>query len=140
MRRFPQLYWTDPGLARLLTGRTSLDDGQLFETFVLDELLRWSSWQPDPPQFHFYRTHGRREVDFIMHTAPQVLALEAKASRQSHPSDTRPLRELLETVKVPGLAKDAPRLALVVNRGREVALLAPRVWAIPDWRLFGPAL
>jgi len=135
----PKLYWTDPGLARLLSERTSLDDGHLFETFILDELLRWSSWQPDPPQLHFYRTHGGREVDVIAHTAQRFLALEVKASKRSDPRIARPLREVLETVRLPGLQPNAQRLALVVTRGREIELLAPQVWAIPDWRLFGPA-
>jgi predicted AAA+ superfamily ATPase len=134
----PKLYWTDPGLARLLSDRMSIDDGHIFETFVLDELLRWSSWQPDPPQFHFYRTHGGREVDFVLHTSQRFLAIEVKASRQIHARTTRPLSELLATVRIPGLSSDAQRLALVVTRGREVEPLAPQVWAIPDWRLFGP--
>lgn len=80
----PKLYWTDAGLARLLSERMSLDDGLIFETFVLDELLRWSSWQPDPPQFRFYRTHAGREVDFVIHTSHRLVAIEVKAGRQVH--------------------------------------------------------
>lgn len=135
----PKLYWTDPGLARLLSERLSLEDGHLFETYVLDELLRWLSWQPDPPQLHFYRTHGGREVDFVMHAAQRFLTLEVKASRSPDPRLVRPLRELLETVRLPGLQPTAQRFALIVTRGREIEQLAPQVWAVPDWRLFGPA-
>ena len=135
----PKLYWTDPGLARLLSERMSLDDGPIFETFVLNELLRWSSWQSDPPHLHFYRTHGGREVDFVIHTPQRLLAIEVKASRQVHPGDARPLTDLLETTRIPGLARDARRLGLVVFRGREMRKLLPHAWAIPDWELFGPA-
>jgi len=135
----PKLYWTDPGLARLLSERLSLDDGHLFETFVLDELLRWLSWQSDPPQLHFYRTHGGREVDFVVHAAQRFLALEAKVSKRVDPRTARPLREVLEVIRLPGLQPTAQRLALVVTRGREIEPLVPKVWAIPDWRLFGPA-
>lgn len=134
----PKLYWTDPGLARLLSERMSLDDGHIFETSIFDELLRWSSWQSDPPQLHFYRTHGGREVDFIVHAAQRFLALEVKASKRPDPRLARPLREVLETVRLPGLQPGAQRLALVVTRGREIEPLAPQVWAVPDWRLFGP--
>ena len=74
----PKLYWTDPGLARLLSERMSLADGPLFETAVLDELLRWLSWQTHPPALHFYRTHGGREVDFFFHSPQSLLAIEAK--------------------------------------------------------------
>ncbi|MBI3327674.1 MAG: hypothetical protein HYZ81_13365 [Nitrospinae bacterium] len=50
------------GLARLLAERMSQTDGPLLETAALDELLRWASWQPDPPALHFYRTHAGREA------------------------------------------------------------------------------
>jgi predicted AAA+ superfamily ATPase len=135
----PKLYWTDPALARLLGGHGSGANGALFETAVLDELLRWSSWQPDPPALHFFRTHAGREVDFLLHTHDRILAIEAKASQQAHRTDARPLVEVLKTLAVRGVAREAWRLGLVVTRGREVEQVAPGVWAVPDWRLFGPA-
>jgi hypothetical protein len=46
---------------------------------------------------------------------------------------------VLGALTVRGVARDAWRLGLVVTRGREVEPLAPGVWAVPDWRLFGPA-
>jgi hypothetical protein len=135
----PKLYWTDPGMVRLLGDRWAADDGPIFETMVLDELLRWLSWQADPPQLHFYRTHAGREVDFVLHSNRVLLGLEVKAGARAHPAQARPLVELLGTTRLPGLARGARRLGLVVTRGREVEQVAPRVWAIPDWRLFGPA-
>jgi hypothetical protein len=135
----PKLYWTDPGLARLLADRMGPENGPLFETLVLDELLRWLSCQADPPRLHFHRTHGGREVDLILHSAEGVLALEVKAGKAVHPAGIRALVDLLETARVPGVGRDARRLGLVVTRGREVEPLAPHIWAIPDWRLFGPA-
>ncbi|MBI3014894.1 MAG: DUF4143 domain-containing protein, partial [Candidatus Tectomicrobia bacterium] len=133
----PKLYWTDPGLARLLADRGE-GNGALFETSVLAELLRWRSWQEEPPPLHFYRTRAGREVDFVLHAAHRVLALEAKASERAHRTDARPLVEFLDA-KLPGVTAKAERVGLVVTRGREIEALAPRVWAIPDWRLFGPA-
>ncbi len=135
----PKLYWTDPGLARSLTERAGPPDGALFETAVLDELLRWVSWQPAPPSLHFFRTRAGREVDFVLHAAGRVLALEVKAGQRAHRTDARPMVEVLDTLHLPGAARDAWRLGLVVTRGREVEPLAPGVWAVPDWRLFGPA-
>lgn len=66
-------------------------------------------------------------------------AIEAKASPLAHRTDARPLAEALSALAVRGLARDAWRLGLVVTRGRELEPLAPGVWAIPDWHLFGPA-
>jgi predicted AAA+ superfamily ATPase len=134
----PKLYWTDPALARHLAERTGAANGALFETAVLDELLRWSSWQADPPSIHFFRTHGGREIDFVLHAPDRVLAIEVKGRDRAHPTDARPLSGVLESLGPRGLAPDARRLGLVVTRGREVEALAPGVWAVPDWRLFGP--
>ena len=135
----PKFYWTDPGLARVLAERADLADGPLFETTVLDELLRWSSWQPEPPSISFFRTRAGREVDFVLHASRRILAIEAKAGRQAARADAGPLIELLEGPGLAGRTRGGSRLGLVVMRGREVSRLAPGVWAIPDWRLFGPA-
>ena len=62
----PKVYWTDPGLARILTERPSLGDGALFETFVCGQLLRWCGWQAEPPGLFFFRTQAGREVDFVL--------------------------------------------------------------------------
>jgi predicted AAA+ superfamily ATPase len=135
----PKLYWTDPGLARLLSDRIGAADGAIFETMVLDELLRWSSFQDEPPQLHFYRTHSGREVDFVLHAPSQVVAIEAKASTRTHRIDAKVLEEFLTDPPIRGLRRAASRVGLVIYRGREIQPLAPRVWAIPDWRLFGAA-
>lgn len=135
----PKLYWTDPGLARLLSERMGLDDGLLFETYVLDEILRWLAWQSDPPRLHFYRTHGGREVDFILYSPKSLVAIEAKGATHADARDSRPLLDVLESIRIKGTDKDARGLGLVVNRGKEVQKLAPLVWAIPHWRLFGAA-
>jgi uncharacterized protein len=136
----PKLYWSDPALARLLAEQQAgTDNGAMFETAILDELLRWSSWQPAPPSLHFFRTHAGREIDFLVHAGDRLLAIEVKAARRAHRTDARPLTEVLGSLAIRGLARTAWRLGLVVTRGREVEPLAPGVWAVPDWRLFGPA-
>ncbi len=134
----PKLYWTDPGLARLLSERIGGADGAIFETAALGELVRWSSWQPDPPEIHYHRTSGGHEVDFVLRSPGCLVVIEARASARAHRTDARPLRNFLENVQVRGLDRSAHRLGLVVTLGGEVELLAPRVWAIPFWRLFGP--
>jgi uncharacterized protein DUF4143 len=129
----------NPALARLLGEQAAGANGALFETAVLDQLLRWSSWQPDPPALHFFRTHAGREVDFVLHAPDRLLAIEVKASPRAHRTDARSLIDVLGTLAPRGIACDARRLGLVVTRGREVESLAPGVWAVPNWRLFGPA-
>jgi predicted AAA+ superfamily ATPase len=133
----PKLYWTDPGLARSLEEEGPAE-GAVFETAVLDELLRWRSWQQNPPSLHFYRTRAGREVDFVLHDGSRLLALEAKASERADRTDGRAVAALLEA-GFSGASRPSMQLGLVVTRGREVERLSPKVWAVPDWRLFGPA-
>ncbi len=135
----PKLYWTDPGLARVL-GEASLTDGALFETAVLCELLRWRSWQKEPPFIHFYRTRAGREVDFIVTDSARsrFVAMEVKTSQRAHRTDARAVEDVLHGrhTKAPAAAQ---RIGLVVTKGREIEPLSSSVWAIPFWRLFGPA-
>jgi predicted AAA+ superfamily ATPase len=135
----PKLYWTDVGLARMLTGRTSLNDGPLFETAVLSEFLRWQSWQDSPPNLHFFRTRAGREVDFVLHAPDRLLVIEAKAGRRVHRKDAKPLSDLIRALRISGMDENASRIGIVVSQGREVEQLASSVWSIPYWRLFGPA-
>jgi len=99
----------------------------------------WLSWPSIPEDCFHYRTRAGREVDFVLHAPHCLLAIEARASGRAHREDARPLVDLLGKPHPPGIARDAWRLGLIVTRGREVELLAPHVWAIPDWRLFGPS-
>ncbi len=70
----------------------------------------------------------------MLHARDRVLAIEVKASQRTHRTDARPLTEVLGALAVRGVA----RLGLVVTLGREVEPLAAGVWAVPNWRLFGP--
>ncbi len=135
----PKLYWTDPGLARALSERMGADDGAIYETFVLCELLRWASWQAEAPRIHFYRTHAGLEIDFVLHSARKVLAIEARAGRRIGPTDARSLAAALHNIRIPGMRDDAVRLGIVVSRAARVAELGPGLWSVPDWILFGPA-
>lgn len=134
----PKFYWTDVGLARLLAERPDIGDGAMFETAVLNELIRWSSWQDEPPTLNFYRTAGGREVDFILHWPDLILAIEVKASRLAHRLQARPLVDFLSNTSIRGTKPDAGRIGLVVTRGRETRMLAPNIWEIPFFHLFGP--
>ncbi len=134
----PKLFMTDPGLARLLTERSSPEDGAIFETAVLDELLRWASWQVEAPTIRFFRSHSGAEVDFIVMDSERLIAIEVKASRTSNRSDTRRVRGFLDAWRASGGQAPRWKLGLLVNRGRDTFQLDSDIWAVPDWSLFGP--
>jgi hypothetical protein len=77
-------------------------------------------------------------VDFVLHEPGRLLAIEEKVGANPGGADARPLIDLLADPTPAGIEKGARRLGVIVTRGREVVALAPHVWAVPDWRLFGP--
>lgn len=131
----PKLYWLDTGLARLLSGRSDTADGALYESFIAGELLKWLSWQEDPPNLGFYRTQAGAEVDFIIWNENTLIAMEVKASQYVHPGSASNLSSLLD--QTAGMDKAKKRLGLVVYRGTEIRQLRQNIWAVPDWLLFG---
>ena len=133
----PKIYWTDTGLVRVLGRSLGIARGALFETFLLGELLKWRSFQSDPPELYFFRTGAGAEVDFLIVGRKTVLAIEAKSSNRVTPRDARHVSALLNDSDA-RLPHSSVRVGLVVYPGRELHELRPNVWAVPDWMLFAP--
>lgn len=131
--RHSKLYWGDAGMARLLTERAGMEDGAIYETHVLNEILRWRSAREDPAGLFFYRTHGGLEVDFLLQGQERSLWIEARSARRVGSADAGALRRVMAETRLPGA------LGLLVHRGEEVAELGEGIWAVPDAWLFGEA-
>ncbi len=93
-------FFFDPGLARILQGRTlapgTPEYGLAFETYLYHELRCWSDYTDGPPLSYWRSTSGF-EVDFILgdHTA-----VEVKARPTVPASDMKPLLALREEGKL----------------------------------------
>jgi predicted AAA+ superfamily ATPase len=89
----PKLYFLDTGLASRLQGWTdatplftSPQNGALFETLVLAELVKFIRNYRKDWQLFFWRTKDGEEIDFILKTArDDIYAFEAKLSSQGIP-------------------------------------------------------
>jgi predicted AAA+ superfamily ATPase len=107
----PKFYFFDAGVARALTGRlayppTPEEFGFLFETFMLGELRAFLSYSglSYPPQF--FRTHDAVEVDVMLETRKDFLAIEIKSAPTWHKTAAagfRRLRDELPKVKCVGV-------------------------------------
>ena len=100
IRRRPKVHLTDAGLAAALTGMTPermLDPsttftGQLFETFVVTELLKLMSWHDEPVELLHYRDGEGREADVIVESFDgRIAAIEVKAALGVNDHDIRHL-------------------------------------------------
>lgn len=98
----PKLHVGDTGLAcsllgldaaRLHADRPTL--GSMFESFVLQELRRQASFEPEPIGFHRFRDRDDFEVDIVLERGHAAVAgVEVRAAATVNPSDLRGIRKL----------------------------------------------
>jgi uncharacterized protein len=126
-------YLQDVGLASHLQRLSSPEAllvsplrGALFETWVVNELLRASRNLTVPPQSWHWRTHGGAEVDLILERDGRLFPIEVKARTNPSKRDTRGLRAFRETY---GEDRVAP--GLVIHAGHEVYRLDRHTVALP---------
>lgn len=82
----PKLYFYDTGLVSRLLGIRSPDElrlhplrGNLFECWVVSEVLKWNLHHRQQLPMHFWRDHKGREVDVIIDRGNKVTAVEIKS-------------------------------------------------------------
>lgn len=80
----PKIYFWDLGLRNALINNFAPtesrgDFGQLFENFVIADLLKKNVYQGDQYQFHYWRTGSGSEVDLVLTKHDQLLAFEIKS-------------------------------------------------------------
>lgn len=134
----PKLHLCDTGIASALLGmdgpalahdRTLF--GQLFETFVLQELRRQASWNDARMSFHHFRNKDGVEVDIVIERGAEgVAGVEVKASGTVRPADFRGLRKLQAAL--------GNRFAggVVVYDGEATVPFGPGLHAVPVRKLF----
>jgi predicted AAA+ superfamily ATPase len=100
----PKLHFLDSGLlaalrnlssARLISDRSAF--GPLLETFVLAELLKLASWNPERLEFFHFRDRYGNEVDIVIEDSRgHVIGIEVKAAATVSGTDFSGLRKLAE--------------------------------------------
>ena len=90
MSRQPKFYFFDNGVTRALLGSlqdppNALEQGRLFEQWILQEIIRLNEYHQKDWKLSFWRTRHGAEVDFLISRGPKLLyAIECKI--KSHPS------------------------------------------------------
>jgi len=82
-----KLFLTDSGLFCHLLGIASADEllqsphkGEVIETFVYAELSKHIGYSQTQPRMYHYRTHDKKEIDFVIEKAGILFAIEVKSS------------------------------------------------------------
>lgn len=91
-----KFYLFDVGLANYLARRApkmgTPEFGKAFEHFILMELTAYQAYRQPELAITFWRTSTNQEVDFLLND--KAVALEIKASRRVHDTDTTALQAL----------------------------------------------
>lgn len=139
LTRSPKVHLVDPGMAAYLLGvdaaslaRTERLVGQMFETFVVTELLAHLEAAAAETRIFHARNDSGREVDCVLERAGKVVALEVKSSESVTRSDARSILWLRDTLG------HAFRFGAVLYAGKWPIRLDDRVWALPLSVLWHP--
>lgn len=126
----PKLYFSDSGLACHLIGIEDLEGaneslrGALFETFLAQNLSAILDAAWNKARLYFWNVQGRHEVDFVIESGREVIAVEIKSSTHWDQKDLSGLRVFLETTP-------ACKAAILAHNGIEAVQLDKKIWAIP---------
>ena len=129
----PKLYWTDLGMLRHATRQWGPVDGNLFETLVVAEVVKWVSTAALPVDLFFYRTRSGFEVDLLVEGDGVVFGFEIKRRDRIDAHDQGPLRRLA------GSLGERWAGGAIVYTGDRLECLdeAAGIWAVPVHRLLG---
>lgn len=127
----PKFYWGDVGLLRRLSGYRGESTGEIYETYVVAEIVKWMRTVQRPEPVFFYRTRSGLEVDLLIETEEGMIGIEIKARERLARADTRSLTSVAEALG------RSWRGGLLVYRGSEISRVGePALWAVPSRRLF----
>jgi len=127
----PKIYWIDIGLLRSLSGYRDTVNGEIYETMVVSEIVKWIKTVQRDVNIYFYRTRSGLELDLMLQTGSGVIGMEIKARKRLAPADIRAMKEVAERLGKEWLG------GIVVYMGDEIKKLSePDIWAVPSFRLF----
>jgi hypothetical protein len=128
----PKLYWIDIGLLRQLSGYYGELTGELYETMVVSELIKWIRTSRRNVEIYFYRTRSGLELDIILQTEGGIIGMEIKNRKIISATDIRPMKDVARKLKKEW------RGGLIIYLGNEIKKVscACNIWAVPSRRLF----
>lgn len=127
----PKLYWLDVGILRQLSGFRGEFSGEVYETMVVAELIKWVKTTQKNADIYFYRTRSGMELDILLQTESGIVGMEIKAQKSTSWTNLRAMKEVAS-----GLGSEW-RGGLFIYQGNILKKIAePNIWAIPSRRLF----
>ena len=127
----PKLYMSDSGLASYLTGTEAINFispeplvGALFETYIAQNLLSIINARWTEARLYFWNVQGRYEVDFVLESGSNCLAIEIKSTARWEDRDLHGLKAFLSTTP-------HCRVAILGYNGTDAVRVGEKLWALP---------
>lgn len=133
MIKSPKIYFMDTGLINIITRQYYLTEipGNIYETWVFTELLKWASLKAIPPELFFYRTAAGFEIDFLIKQIDgSLIPIEVKSNKKLSPKDFSPIKKFL--LEFP----QQTDIGMIIYPGDEIIEYTSNIWAIPDRLIF----
>jgi uncharacterized protein len=126
----PKLYWLDIGLLRQLNGIRGELTGDIYETMVISEIVKWIKTAQRDVDIFFYRTRSGMELDLLLKTTNGFIGMEIKSRKLIRPTDWTSMKIVAERLGNEWLG------GLIVNLGSQLRKVAePNIWSVPSRRL-----
>jgi len=129
----PKIYFTDTGLLCYLLGITSVEQlrqdplyGNLFENWVLIELMKARYHQALEPRFYFYRDVSGKEVDLLIQQGSFLVPIEIKSTKTFSPSLLKGLQDFHQQ------ARKRAKAGALIYAGNHTQTLKDFVLATPE--------
>ena len=95
LRQSPKYYFFDCGVLNAMRGelQTELKPGsyrygKLFETFIVNELIRANDYNESDYRFHYWRTNTGMEVDLVLTRGPNDVPRAVEIKSQASPKES----------------------------------------------------
>lgn len=128
--KMPKGHLRDTGLINYLLRIQSEDDmkahpqfGRIWETFVIEQLIRHFRNGLENASFYYYRTQHQAEIDLIIETDDGLIPVEIKAGSVTAKRQLAALEQFIQEYRCP--------YGLVINNGDEVFKLSDAVYQVP---------
>jgi predicted AAA+ superfamily ATPase len=100
--------------------------GQVFETFVVNEIRKQLPWLDSAISLYHYRTHQGKEIDLVLENKQQeIIAVEIKASRTLTTTSAKNFAQIKADTG------DKFKIGIVIYAGNSIEVLGDKVYAIP---------
>ncbi|MFA6036971.1 MAG: DUF4143 domain-containing protein [Legionellales bacterium] len=128
--KMPKGHIRDTGLINYLLNINNIEQlkshpqyGKIWETFIIEQILKNCDALMIKHQAYFYRTRGQAEIDLILETPIGLIPIEIKSGINIQEKQLKTLKNFIDQYHCP--------IGIVINSAENVAFLSENIIQIP---------